>query len=166
MNLIVAVSKNYAIGKDNKLLFNLPTDLKFFKEKTSGNVVVMGKKTYLSLPKKPLPNRINIVLSKDINFNPSEVTVVRSLNELFNEIKKYDNDKIFICGGSSIYNLLMDYCKTAYVTVIDEVVPAADTYIDNIEQHGFKLTNSSETFFENGHYFSFKTYINDKPKKF
>lgn len=165
MNLIVAVSKNYAIGKNNQLLFNLPSDLKFFKEKTSGNVVVMGKKTYLSLPKKPLPNRINIVLSKDINFNPSEVTVVRSLNELFNEIKKYDNDKIFICGGSSIYNLLMDYCKTAYVTAVEEIVPA-DTYIEDIEKHSFKLINSSEKIFENGHYFSFKTYKNDNPKKF
>lgn len=165
MNLIVAVSKNYAIGKDNKLLFNLPTDLKFFKEKTSGNVVVMGKKTYLSLPKKPLPNRINIILSKDPNFNVTDAIVVRNLNELFSELKKYDSENIYICGGSSIYNLLMDYCNIAYVTAVEEIVPA-DTYIEDIEKHSFKLTNSSEKIFENGHYFSFKTYKNDNPKKF
>ena len=165
MNLIVAVTKNYAIGKDNNLLFHLPADLKFFKEKTIGNVVVMGKKTYLSLPKRPLPNRTNIVLSTDTSFNPTEAIVVRNLQELFAVLKQFDSEKIYVCGGASIYNLLMDYCKKAFVTVIDEIVPA-DTYIKDVEQSGFILESESESFQENGHTFRFKTYINQNPKNF
>lgn len=165
MNLIVAIAKNYAIGKNNNLLFALPSDLKFFKEKTINNIVVMGKSTYLSLPKRPLPNRINIVLSKDPFFNPPNTIVVRSLEELFVVLKKYDDNKIYICGGASIYNLLMDYCKIAYVTVVDEIV-SADTYIKDIEKSGFKLECSSEPIVGNGHFFCFKTFINPNPKKF
>ena len=91
MNFIVAVSKDYAIGKDNKLLFNLPTDLKYFKEMTLGKVVVMGQNTYLSLPNRPLPNRTNIVLSNNLNFHDDNVIIVRTVNELFNSIKQcYD----------------------------------------------------------------------------
>lgn len=163
MNLIVAVSKNYGIGKDNKLLFNLPSDLRFFKEKTSGGVVVMGKNTYMSLPKRPLPNRVNIVLSKDPAFEAQGAVVVRSLSELFAEVKKYEDDKIFVCGGSSIYNLLMPYCENAYVTVVDEIVPA-DTFIDDVEKSGFTLESASETICENNHSFRFNTYKNTQLK--
>lgn len=165
MNLIVAVAKNYAIGKDNKLLFNLPKDLAFFKEKTLNKVVVMGEKTYFSLPKKPLPNRINIVLSDNLNFVDDRVIIVHSLDELFKELKKYNSDDIFVCGGASIYNLLMDYCKLAFITEVDAIVPA-DTYINNVEKKGFVLQNSSEPMEENNLSFTFKTYVNENPKCF
>ncbi len=164
MNLIVAVSKNFGIGKNNHMLFHLPTDLKYFKEKTLNKVVVMGKKTYFALPKRPLPDRVNIVLSSDLNFNPPGVTVVRNLKELLAEIKKFDDDKVFICGGAQIYNLLMDYCETAYITFIDEIVPA-DTFINNIEEHGFILKNVSPKIMENQHSFDFRVYKNPKHKK-
>ncbi len=165
MNLIVAVTKNNAIGKNNKLLFHLPSDLKYFKSKTINNVIIMGKTTYLSLPKCPLPNRTTIVMSKDMLFNPPNTIVVRNLKELFKILNNYDDDSIYVCGGASIYNLLMDYCKVAYVTVVDEII-SADTYIRDIEKSGFRLESSSDPFLENGHIFRFKTFVNNNPKKF
>lgn len=165
MNLIVAVSLDYAIGKDNKLLFRLPTDMAFFKEKTMGKTVVMGEKTYLSLPKRPLLNRINIVLSDNPNFVAEGAIVVHTLDDLFKELKKYRSEDIFVCGGASIYNLLMNYCDTAYVTKVEKIVDA-DTYINDIEEHGFVLKEVSPQIEENDLTFTFQTYQNPNPIRF
>ena len=165
MNLIVAVSLDYAIGKDNKLLFRLPTDMVFFKEKTIGKTVVMGEKTYLSLPKRPLLNRINIVLSDNPNFLADGAIVVHTLDDLFKELKKYRSEDIFVCGGASIYNLLMNYCDTAYVTKVEKIVDA-DTYIDDIEKRGFVLKEVSPQIEENDLTFTFQTYQNPNPIRF
>lgn len=165
MNFIVAVSQDFAIGKDNDLLFNLPSDLKYFKEKTLNKVVIMGDRTYQSLPKRPLPKRINIVLSKNGIDVKDGVIVVRSLEELFKEIKKYDSKDVFVCGGATVYNLLMDYCELAYITKIEKTVPA-DTYINNID----KMTNwyvesQSDVQNENGLDYRFIVYRNKNIKK-
>ena len=165
MNLIVAVSLDYAIGKNNKLLFRLPTDMAFFKEKTLGKVVVMGEKTYLSLPKRPLLNRINIVLSDNPNFVADGAIVVHTLDDLFKELKKYRSEDIFVCGGASVYNLLMNYCDTAYVTKVEKIVDA-DTYINDIEKHGFVLKEISSKIEENNLTFTFQTYQNPNPIRF
>lgn len=165
MNFIVAVADDYAIGKDNNLLFHLPTDLAYFKEKTLGKVVVMGERTYHSLPRRPLPKRTNIVLSDNLNFQEEGITIVRSVPELFNVLKAYDGDDVFVCGGASVYNLLMDYCDKAYITKIDKIVPA-DTYIRNIEKEGtWKEVSSSEVIEENGLTFAFKVFENQKVKE-
>jgi len=164
MNFIVAVSSDYAIGKDNDLLFHLPSDLKYFKEKTLNNVVIMGERTYHSLPKRPLPNRINIVLSDNPNFYDENIIIVRSVAELFEEIKKYDSESVFVCGGASVYNLLMDYCDKAYITKIDKSVPA-DTFIRNIEETGnWTEIESSEVMAENDLNFTFKVFKNNNIK--
>lgn len=165
MNLIVAVALDYAIGKNNKLLFRLPTDMAFFKEKTMDKVVVMGEKTYLSLPKRPLLNRINIVLSDNPNFVADGAIVVHTLDDLFKELKKYRSEDIFVCGGASIYNLLMNYCDTAYVTKVEKIVDA-DTYIDDIEKRGFVLKEVSPKIVENNLTFTFQTYQNPNPIRF
>lgn len=165
MNLIVAVSNDYAIGKDNKLLFNIPSDLAYFKEKTINKVVIMGEKTYFSLPRRPLPKRITIVLSDNEKFKDDNVIIVRNLQQLFDEVKKYNTDDVFVCGGASIYNLLMDYCKVAYVTKVNASVPA-DTYIKNIEKNGFVVKEISPVIKENNLEFTFQTMINKKPKKY
>lgn len=160
MNLIVAVSENYAIGKDNNLLFNIKTDLKYFKEKTVGKVVVMGRKTYESLPVKPLKNRVNIVLTTDKNFVAPDVRVVNSYSELFAEISHYNSDDVFIIGGASLYNKLIDRCYKAYVTKIHKTVDA-DTFIPNIENKpNWQEISSSQTFNENGLDFEFKEFVN------
>ena len=163
MNLIVAITRNYAIGNKNKLLFHLPKDLKYFKEKTTNKVVVMGLNTYLSLPKKPLPNRVNIVMTSKRDIVLEGTIIVHSIPELFDVLKTYDSENIFVCGGAKIYNQLMDYCKYAYVTRI-ETETSADTYINDIEDNGFKLKESSPTMHENGVDYTFRIYENTEPK--
>ena len=166
MNFIVAVTNDYAIGKNNDLLFHLPTDLKYFKATTLNKVVVMGDRTYFSLPKRPLPNRINIVLSNNPDFNEPNVIIVRNLDELFEELKKYNTNDVFVTGGATVYNLLMDYCEKAYITKIDKVVPA-DTYIKNIEQmSNWIMESESPKQTENGLNFSFKVFKNQKVKEY
>ncbi len=166
MNFIVAVTNDYAIGKNNDLLFHLPTDLKYFKQTTLNKVVVMGDKTYFSLPKRPLPNRTNIVLSNNPSFNDKNVIIVRNLDELFAELAKYNTDDVFVTGGASVYNLLMDYCSTAYITKINKIVPA-DTFIKNIEQMpNWKLVQEGEKIVENGLEFRFNIFKNKTVKNY
>lgn len=167
MNLIVAVDKNYGIGNNNDLLFNLKQDMQFFKEKTINKVVVMGDKTLLSFPNsKPLKNRTNIVLTSDKNFNVDGATVVRSLEELFAELCKYDSNDIYIIGGAFVYNTMLPYCNTAFVTKINSEKPADRNIIKIEELPNWYLKNQSETFNENGIDFCFCTYENAFPLTF
>ncbi|MBQ8468452.1 MAG: dihydrofolate reductase [Clostridia bacterium] len=165
MNFIVAVDNNWAIGKKGGLIYNLPSDLAYFKKMTSGKVVVMGERTYLSLPKKPLPNRTNIVLSADGNKYDGAICV-SSLDELSAELKKYDTENVFVIGGASVYNLLMDNCRLAYITKINAEKPA-DTYINNLDKKpNWRLAAQSQVFEENGLNFTFCVYENKKVTKF
>ena len=160
MNFIVAVSENYGIGKDGKMLFDLKKDLQYFKEKTLNKVVVMGRKTFLSIPNAPLKNRINIVLTTDKNFYPQGVIVVHSFEELFEKLKEYDTDDVYLIGGATLYNKLIDKCYKGYITKIHQTVEA-DTFIENVEKkQNWKETRTSETLFENGLSFEFKEFEN------
>ena len=151
MNLIVAVDKNWAIGCNNKLLTSIPADMKFFRETTTDKVVVMGRKTLESFPSgQPLKKRTNVVLSKDRNYKVKDAIVVHSLEELNEELAKYNAEDIFIIGGESIYRAMLPYCKRAYVTKIDYMY-AADTYFPNLdEMQEWTLTGESEeqTYFD------------------
>lgn len=165
MNFIVAVSEDYGIGKNNHLLFRLSKDLQYFKEKTLNKVVVMGRKTYESLPIKPLKNRINIVLTSDKNFFPNGVIVVHSFEELFEQISQYNPEDVFLIGGATLYNKLIDKCHKGYITKVHKKVEA-DTYIKNIEtDKNWKEISSSETQVENGISFEFKEFENFDIKK-
>ena len=118
MNLIVAVDKNFGIGCANKLLYHIPEDLQYFKQKTLGKTVVMGDKTLKSLPGgKPLPNRRNIVMSLEPLAGENEVC--GSVEELLAKVKDIPQDDVFVIGGQQIYELLMPYCSYAYITEID-----------------------------------------------
>lgn len=129
MKLIVAVSRSWAIGKDNKLLFSLKEDMKFFKATTLNKVVVMGGNTYLSLPKRPLKDRVNIVLSS----RPLEGCIrVTSLSELFKTISEYNTDDVFVIGGTSMYKTLLPYCTEALITKVDADAEA-DAYFPNLD---------------------------------
>ena len=167
MNLIVAVDENYGIGKGGDLLFHVKKDMAFFREKTLNKVVVMGKNTLLSFPGgNPLKNRTNIVLSSKCDFDPKSAQVCKNLQELADKIKEYDDDDIFIIGGGVVYELLMDYCKRAYITKFQST-KQADTFLMNIDEHpDWILAESSEIFEENNIKFTFNTYINKNPKKF
>ena len=94
MNLIVAADKNWGIGKDNKLLVSIPSDMKFFRQETMGKVVVMGRKTLESFPNGlPLKNRTNVVLTSDKNYQVKDAVIVHSIDEVLEELKKYDDDE-------------------------------------------------------------------------
>ena len=108
MNLIVAVDENWAIGNRNKLLVSIPADMKFFREMTKDNVVVMGRKTMESFPGgQPLKKRTNIVLSRDESYQVKDAVVVHSLEELLEQLKSFPEESIYVIGGESIYRMLL-----------------------------------------------------------
>ena len=134
MNVIVAVDKNWGIGKDNELLVSIPSDMKFFREETMNKVVVMGRKTLESFPNGlPLKRRTNIVLTKDRNYKVKDAILVHSVEELMEELKKYDSEDIYVIGGDSIYRQLLPYCDVAHVTKIDYAYEA-DSYFPNLDE--------------------------------
>ena len=164
MNLIAAVDSNWGIGIDNRLLFHIPQDLLFFKEKTVGKTVIMGKNTLLSLPEqKPLANRRNIVLSTSLKEN--DFIVCKDLESLFEKIKDYDSDELFVIGGEQIYSLLLPYCSTAYITKVNAEKPA-NRFFRNLDlSENWEMTFESEKQIYNGIEFSFCEYRNTHPKK-
>lgn len=134
MKMIVAVDKNWGIGKNNDLLVSIPADMKMFRTETSGRVVVMGRKTLESFPGGlPLKNRTNIVLSGNPDYQVKGAIVVHSLQELLEEIKKYPKDQVYCIGGDSVYKMLLPYCDTAQVTKIDFAYEA-DRYFPNLDE--------------------------------
>ena len=145
MNIIVAVDKNWAIGKDNKLLVSIPADMKMFRQETTGKVVVMGRKTLESFPNGlPLKNRINIVLTANRSDKVKDAIIVHTKEKLLEELKKYDSNEQYVIGGGSIYEMLIPYCDTAYITKIDHAY-AADTYFPNLDQmDDWEMTEVSE----------------------
>ena len=151
MKAIVAADKNWGIGKDNNLLVSIPSDMKNFRALTLGNVVVMGRKTFESLPNQaPLEERDNIVITKDKNFKAKGVTLVHSLDELDKELEGFDDDRVFVIGGGSIYKQLIDRCDEVYVTKINYSYKA-DTYFPDLDNNAdWKLVYESEehTYFD------------------
>ncbi len=145
MNLIAAVDNNWAIGKNNQLLVSIPADMKFFRTTTTGKVVVMGRKTLESFPNgQPLKNRVNIVLTHDRTYRVKDAIVVYSMDELREELKKYDSEDIYVIGGESIYRQLVDECDVAHITKIDFVYDA-DAYFPNLdEKDEWEITADSE----------------------
>lgn len=157
MNLIVNVDKNWAIGKGNKLLVSIPQDMKFFRETTTGKVVVMGRKTLESFPGgQPLKNRTNIVLTSDKNYKASGAVLVHNMEELMEELKKYNQEEIYVIGGESIYRSLLPYCSRAYVTKTEHAYDA-DTWFPNLDvDPDWKMTKISDeqTYFDLEYYFT------------
>ena len=134
MNLIVAVDKNWAIGKNNKLLVSIPSDMKFFRETTSGKVVVMGRKTLESFPNGlPLKNRVNIVLTSDSDYQVRGAVIVHSIEEALKEVEKYPTEDVYVIGGETIYRQMLPYCDVAHVTKIDHAYEA-DAYFPNLDE--------------------------------
>ncbi len=159
MKAIVNVDNNWGIGIGDKLLNHIPADMKFFKEKTTGNVVVMGRSTFLTFPgPKALPNRVNIVLTTDREWSAPDVITCHSLEELFEQISRYDTNTVYVIGGSSVYEQLMPYCDTAYVTKVDSEKPADKFFTNLDEQSDWVVKCESEKFEHNGTEFKFVTY--------
>lgn len=151
MNLIVAVDENWAIGKDNKLLVSIPSDMKFFRQTTTGKVVVMGRKTLESFPNGlPLKNRTNIVLTRSRDYKVKGAVMVHSVPELLAELEKYNSEDVYVIGGDSVYRELLPYCDTAHVTKISHAYEA-DAYFPNLDvMEEWEVTGESEeqTYFD------------------
>ncbi len=151
MNIIASADNNWAIGKNNELLIRIPQDMKRFRQMTTGNVVVMGRKTLESFPNQaPLKDRVNIVLTANPNYEVKGAVIVHSMDELQEELKKYESQDIYVIGGDSIYRQTLDLCDTAYITKIDYAYEA-DAYLPNLEEDpAWSLAEESEeqTYFD------------------
>lgn len=144
MNLIAAVDNNWGIGRGGELLFFIPEDMRRFKRLTENKVVIMGSATLKSLPgSKPLKNRVNIILSRNTDFAAENALVCGSTERLFEAIRDYGADDVFVIGGESVYALLAEYCSRAYITRVDAVCENADRFFPNIEKSGWVLASRS-----------------------
>lgn len=153
INIIVATSKNRVIGNNNSLIWKLPADLKRFKQITTGNTVVMGRKTYESIG-KPLPNRRNIIITRDTNYLVDNCEIVNSLEEAL----MLCNNDCFIIGGGEIYKQSIDIADKIYLTLVQEDFEG-DTYFPEIGKEWTKVFREDfEPDEKNAHKYSFINY--------
>jgi len=156
---IVHADKEWGIGKNNDMMFSLPKDMKFFRETTLGNTVVMGGNTLRSFPNgKPLKNRVNIVLSRGMVRD--DCVIVRSYEELKKEIKTRSDEDVYVIGGGEVYRELLPYCHEVLVTKVD-AVGGATVFFPNLDENpDFTCVYESEPIEDNGHIIRFTTYKN------
>ena len=134
MKAILSADRKWGLGYQGRLLVSIPSDLRFFRETTMGHVVVMGRKTLESFQcGQPRKNRVNVVLTTDKNYKVKDTVIVHTIEEMVDELKKYDSEDIFVIGGESIYRQLLPYCTKAYITKIDHAYDA-DTYFTNLDE--------------------------------
>jgi dihydrofolate reductase len=154
--LLVAMSKNGIIGNENKIPWHIPEDLIRFKNMTKNSIVIMGRKTFNSLPNGPLKNRINIVLSRNLKNNvntqnENNGVIFVNMDNIFTILEKYEKDdkKIFIIGGSDIYKLFIDRCNTLHVTIIYQQIDGVCLFPYDIKylMNNYKITNESNLLF-------------------
>lgn len=140
-SIIVAISENNVIGKDNSLIWHLPADMKFFKEKTTGHCIITGRKNYESIPEKfrPLPNRTNIVVSRNFNYSSRGTEIVNTLEEAITFAKSKNETEVFIIGGGQIYKEVMekDLADTLYITEVHHSFEG-DTFFPAIDKTKWK----------------------------
>lgn len=151
LSIIAAIARNRAIGKNNKLLWHIPEDFKYFKDKTLGHVLIMGQKTYESIG-RPLPGRITVVVSNDQHFvvEHLSVHVCRSLEEGIKKAKELEKKEIFICGGGSIYAQTIGLADKLYLTIVDADFEA-DTFFPEYVDFS-KIVSEKESNDENFKY--------------
>lgn len=134
MNAIAAVSRDWGIGRAGELLFHIPEDLRRFRALTTGGTVIMGRKTLDSLPGgRPLPNRRNLVLTRNAAFSRPGVEAVRSLEELLALLEGQAPDRAWVCGGGEIYRLLLPWCRTCHITRVYEA-PESDAFFPDLDR--------------------------------
>ena len=152
MNAIVVVDRNWAIGRDNDLLFPLPTDMKRFRALTLEGTVILGRRTLDSFPGgKPLPRRKNIVITHCADFHREGAVVVSSLDAAMEAAADTPPDKLWVIGGSSVYAALLTKCRRAYVTRVDAVAEGADSFFPNLDKlPGWTVDSVSDPVTENG----------------
>lgn len=164
---ILCVDNKWGIGKQNGLLFNLPKDMKFFRETTLNHVVAMGENTLLSFPNsKPLKNRTHIVLSQDESHNYEGVENVHDFKEFLVKIQEHSvNEDVYIIGGASVYRQTLPYVNEVLLTKVD-ADGHAELFFPNLDKDPFfELVKESEEIDDNGFKIKFCTYHNKHPQK-
>ncbi len=166
MKLVVAVDNEWGIGNKGDLLAHIRADLRYFQSLTKGNVVILGSKTLATFPNgQVLKNRENIVLSRNLDYSPEGAIMARSMDELFEILKNYNDDDVYVIGGSMIYSQLLPYCDTAYVTKFkksfekDAFFPNLDNMSEwELVSEGEPQISNPETDSEENLTFTFCTY--------
>lgn len=142
ISFLVAMDKNKTIGLDNDLPWRLPNDLKFFKEKSTGNTIIMGRKTYESMG-KPLPHRKNVVLTKKQTDFPDEIEVINKIDTIYDWDTTNPEKELFVIGGGNIFRQVMPQADRMYITWIDEAFEG-DTYFPDFDESDWELTSKEK----------------------
>ncbi len=153
--MIVAVGENREMGADNDLPWGrgLPTDMKRFRDKIRGHTIISGKRTFESMGSKPLPNRVNIIVSREEDFKPEGVIVAHSVEQALEEAKKHEKEEIFIIGGGKIFELSMPFADKLYLTLVHASFPNADVFFPPYPE--FKKEVYRDKVSENGYNYEF-----------
>lgn len=162
MNAIVVVDQNWAIGRGERLLFSLPTDMRRFRALTLEGTVILGRKTLDSFPGgRPLPRRRNIVVTRDLAFAREGAEIASSPEEALALAAGTPEDRLWVIGGGSIYRALLPRCKRVYLTKVDAAADGADTFFPNLDQlDGWALEAAGDSIMENGVAYRFLDYVN------
>ncbi len=144
VSIIVAIASNNAIGRNNELLYHMPNDMKRFKETTTGHTIIMGRKTFNSFPRRPLPNRRNIVLASENNIPDDKQGAewMTSLPQALNESK--NDGEVFIIGGASVYVQALSLADKIYLTIIDDEPQDADSFFPEIDYNEWKVESEEK----------------------
>lgn len=164
MKMIFAVDESWNIGYDGDMLFKISEDLQRFRRLTETNIIIMGRKTFESLPdQKALTNRINIVITRDANYSAEDILVVTSIDELFQLLKEInpDNEMInFVIGGGNIAHQLLQYCNYAYITKVLRSFDSTDTLIPNLdEDQDWVVISESQYYMQDDLMYNYVDYI-------
>jgi len=168
ISLVVAASTNNAIGKNNQLLWNLPEDMKYFKNVTWAMPVAMGRRTFQALNSTPLNGRVNIVITRQKNFasrvshsskSGSLFTVVNKLDNAIFFAREHDYNELMVIGGGEIYKLAMPKADKIYLTRVHAIFEDADTYFPEIDESKLKLTSNQDFFKDEKHAFDYSFQI-------
>ena len=164
ISLILAVSENNALGKNNSLLWHLPNDLKFFKNTTWGMPVIMGRKTYESIAGEPLPGRINIIITRDKNFQPGRpgVWIANTLEAGLVRARETNCNEVFIAGGGEIYSQAMPLAKRIYITRVLADFPDAEVFLNGFIEKEWNLKSRVDCFKDEKHAYNYSFEVWEK----
>ena len=166
MKFIAAADRKWGIGNNGKLLVRISEDQKFFRQTTMGHVVVLGRKTLEEFPGgRPLKGRTNIILSRNKNYKVEGAVIVHSIDELFEELKKFDTDDVYIIGGQTVYDALIPYCDTGIITRIDREYEADARITDLDADPDWYVSEERAGEDQSEIQFTFVTYKKDKKIK-
>jgi dihydrofolate reductase len=166
VSIIVAMSANRGIGRNNDLMWHLPEDMKFFKDKTFGHPVIMGRKNYESIPEKyrPFKNRLNIVISSQVNYNAPDCILVQSLSDALIAAKQHEENEVFVIGGGQVYREALELMVVdrMYITEVDAVFSDAEVFFPDFDENQWEKIELTRKTKDEKHSFPFVVYEYNK----